>query len=68
MIRLAAVFAALFALAYLLGKGFEANKWPALLFGTTAVCALAALAIIYSTQETRPRWWGTSRPPMARDL
>ena len=51
--------AALFILAFALGKGFEANKWPALLFGTTSVCALAALAIVKSSGETGSRWWGS---------
>jgi peptidoglycan/LPS O-acetylase OafA/YrhL len=58
MPRLAWMFAGLFVIAFAAGKGFEASKWPALLFGTSAVCGLTALAIIQSTLETRQRWWG----------
>ncbi len=58
--RMAWMFAVLCAAAYAMGKGFEANKWPVLLFGTTAVCGLTALALIQSSIEIRPRWWGTA--------
>lgn len=58
MPRLAWTFTALFVITLAAGRGFEINKWPALLFGTTAVCGLAALLIVQSTLETRPRWWG----------
>ena len=57
--RMAWFFAALFAAAFALGKGFEANKWPVLLFGTTAVCGFTAIVLVQSSLGARPRWWGT---------
>jgi peptidoglycan/LPS O-acetylase OafA/YrhL len=45
--------------ATLAAKGFEANKWPPLLWGTSAVCTLTAAALImtHSTNDWHLTKW-----------
>ncbi len=55
--RLAGAFATLALAAYILGKGFEGNKWPALIFGYTAVAALTAILIVDCVSHETSQWW-----------
>ncbi len=52
-------FAVLFGIAASAGYGFEQNKWPVLIFGTTSVCGIAALLILQSVTVPAPHWWDT---------